>query len=210
MSTNRIRKENVYNNSMQLPCNGRELSNQVPTKLLPRFDWSKFIKTRKDLKLDQNCLSSFGSFKSIKLKLPFFEVFISAGYPSTVDDPYVRHLDLSKYLIKHPKSIYYYRASGHSMIKAGINHNDLLVVDTALQPKHRDIVIAILNGEHTLRRIYFDGTQIKLLTANGLDKFLTITRGMNFFVRGVVTTVIRTFNPLPYDNHFKDLYYTQF
>ena len=93
------------------------------------------------------------------------------------------------------------------MINAGINHKDLLVVDTALKPKHRDVVIAVLNGEFKLNRLSLDDLQIKLLSANPDYPAITITNDMDFFVQGVVTTVIRTFNPLPYDNHFKDMSY---
>lgn len=158
-------------------------------------------------KLDPTCLKEFGSIRIIGLSIPFFINFVSAGYPTEVDDPFQRHLDLSKYLIRHPKSTYYFKVVGYSMAKAGINHNDLLVVDTALEPRHRDIVIAVLNGELILRRFHKDGSQIVLSAANPEFPAILITKEMSFFVQGVVTTVIRTFNPLPYDNHFKDISY---
>jgi DNA polymerase V len=81
------------------------------------------------------------------------------------------------------------------------------VVDTALNPKHRDIVIAAVNGEFRLRRLHIDGDKVQLLSANPEFPAITITKDVSFFVQGVVTTVIRTFNPLPYDNHFKDISY---
>ena len=108
----------------------------------------------------------------------------------------------------YPSTTYYYKVSGYSMVDAGINHKDLLVVDTALKPKHRDIVIAVLNGEFTLKRFYLQGSEIKLLSANPEYPSITVTKEMDFFVQGVVTTIIRTFNPLPYDNHFKELSYS--
>lgn len=164
--------------------------------------------TRKPM-LDSSCLMAFGSIKFGKqVNLPYFEYFVPAGYPTgVIDDPFTRHLDLSKYLIRNPKSVYYFKASGYSMVNAGINHKDLLVVDTALKPKHRDVIIAVLNGEFKLKRFYLEDSKIKLLSANPDYPPITITKEMNFFVQGVVTTVIRTFNPLPYDNHFKDINY---
>lgn len=150
------------------------------------------------------------SSKSPKLKLPFFETSVSAGYPSPVDDPFTRHLDLSRYLVKHPQSTYYFKVVGYSMVNAGINHRDLLVVDTALKPKHRDIIIALLDGEFKLKRFYVEGSQIKLLSANPDYPAIAVSNEMDFFVQGVVTTVIRTFNPLPYDNHFKNISYPYF
>lgn len=163
------------------------------------------------LKLDSSSLMAFGSIKFSKpMKLPYFEHFVPAGYPIDIEDPFTRHLDLSRYLTRHPKSVYYFKASGYSMVNAGINHKDLLVVDTALKPKHRDVVIAVLNGEFKLKRFFLEDSEIKLLAANPDYPPITITKEMDFFVQGVVTTVIRTFNPLPYDNHFKDLSYPHF
>lgn len=156
-------------------------------------------------KIVRSSLKQFGQIKIIGLSLPFFINFVSAGYPSEVDDPFKRHLDLSKYLIRHPKSTYYFKVFGYEMVKAGINPHDLLVVDTALQPKHRDIVIAVLNGQLRLRRLHIDGDEVKLLSANPEFPAITITKDLSFFIQGVITTVIRTFNPLPYDNHFKDI-----
>jgi len=72
--------------------------------------------------------------------LPYFTNLISAGYPSDVDDPFATHIDIMKYIIRHPKTTYYFKASGNSMINAGIYHKDILVVDTVLEPKHRDVV----------------------------------------------------------------------
>ncbi len=85
-----------------------------------------------------------------------------------------------------------------------------MVVDTALKPKHRDVIIAFLNGEFKLKRLHLEDTQVKLLSANPDFPPIIITHTMDFFVQGVVTTVIRTFNPLPYDNHFNDKSYSQF
>ncbi|MBX9805341.1 MAG: translesion error-prone DNA polymerase V autoproteolytic subunit [Alphaproteobacteria bacterium] len=153
--------------------------------------------------------SFFGSIICTKLKVPYFEHGVSAGYPSPADDPFLRHLDISKYLIKHPKSVYYFKVTGYSMVNAGINHKDLLVVDIALKPKHRDIVIAIVSGEFKLKRLFIEEGKTILLSANPEYGPITITKEMNFFVQGVVTTVIRTFNPLPYDNHFRDVTYPQ-
>jgi DNA polymerase V len=158
-------------------------------------------------RLNQSCLRSFGTIKIVGLRLPFFINFVSAGSPSDAGDPFQRHLDLSKYLIRHPKSTYYFKVTGYSMMKAGINHNDLLVVDTALKAKHRDIVIAVINGELIVRRLHMDSMQKTLLSANAEFPAIVVTKEMSFFVQGVVTTVIRTFNPLPYDNHFKDISY---
>ncbi|MGV8948306.1 MAG: LexA family protein [Candidatus Paracaedibacter sp.] len=165
------------------------------------------LKSKGRYQFHSGSLMEVGLLKFNKLSLPYFEHKVPAGYPSGMEDPFTRHLDLSKYLMMHPKSTYYFKVAGYSMINAGINHKDLLVVDTALKPRHRDVVIAVLNGEFKLNRLYLEGLEIKLLSANPEYPAITITKDMVFFVQGVVTTVIRTFNPLPYDNHFKDVTY---
>ena len=162
-------------------------------------------------KLNPACLKGFGRIKPGKVKrLPYFEYFVPAGYPSSVDDPFISHLDLSAYLIRHPKTVYYFKVNGYSMVNAGISHKDLLVVDTAIKPKHRDVIIAVLNGEFTVKRLYLADSEIQLLSANPEFPAVTVTKETEFFVQGTVTTVIRTFNPLPYDNHFKDISYPHF
>jgi|GEM_PF-73556 len=166
-------------------------------------------KSTKKPMLDSSNLRAFGLLKSGNLmNLPYFEHSVSAGYPTNTEDPFTRHLDIGRYLMMYPKTTYYYKVTGYSMVDAGINNGDLLVVDTTLKPKHRDVVIAVLNGEFTLKRFYLEGLEIKLLSANPECPSITITEEMEFFVQGVVTTVIRTFNPTPYDNHFKDLSYS--
>lgn len=177
--------------------NSRELK-PFPSTCLPSakdLDTFRFPKNTGKPTSDPNCLA-FGSFKLTNLDSPYFESPVSAGYPSWVDDPFKRHLNLSSYLMKHPKTTYYFKVMGYSMVDAGINHKDLLVVDTALHPKHRDIIIAVLNGEFMVKRFCLEGFQVKLLPANPDYPEVTVTKEMNFFVHGVVTTVIRTFNPL--------------
>jgi DNA polymerase V len=170
-----------------------------PSPCLPdtdEVDIFRPAKKKEKLKGDGTCLA-FGSLNFTKLDLPYFAYAVSAGYPSWVDDPFKRHLDLSCYLIRHPKTTYYFKVDGYSMVNAGINPKDLLVVDTALQPKHKDIIIAVINGEFSVKRFCLEGAEIKLLSENPDYPAVTVTKEMNFFVHGVVTTVIRTFNPLP-------------
>lgn len=202
---NNDRQETIPNEGWDRQCFTKFSSTYLPQLHARR----RFVppKNTTKPKLDTTCLKALGSFKFGKLKIPYFEYNVPAGSPCRVDDPFMRHLDLSRYLIRDPKTSYYFKVSGYSMINAGINHKDLLVVDTAIKPKHRDIVIVVLNGEFKLKRLYLEDFKIKLLTANPDYPPITVTSEMDFFIQGVVTTVIRTFNPLPYDNHFKDLDY---
>jgi DNA polymerase V len=194
------------NNVIKLtPDNSRE---GEPLTYPPNYDVIPGFLPAEDLRKprrDSTCLTEFGSLKLDKLmNLPYFEHSVSAGYPSSVNDPFAKHLDISRYVTKCSDTAYYFKATGDSMINAGINDNDLLIVDTALMPKHRDVIIADLNGEYKLCRYFLEGPEMKLLFANPDYPPIKIIKEMDFSVHGIVTTIIRAFNPSPYDNHVKD------
>lgn len=88
-----------------------------------------------------------------KIELPEYLSKISAGFPSPANDYMDKKLDLNEYLIQHPAATFFVRVSGDSMVNAGINSGDLLVVDRALEVKNNSIVLAVVNGEFTLKRI---------------------------------------------------------
>lgn len=87
------------------------------------------------------------------LALPLFADYCRAGVPSPAADYIERSLDLNEYCIRHPSATYFVRAEGDSMLLAGINSGDLLVVDRAETPAHGDIVIAAVEGEFTVKRL---------------------------------------------------------
>jgi DNA polymerase V len=147
-------------------------------------------------RLHKTCTQKLGIFAMNCLPLPHFATLVPAGYPSSADDSLNSPLDLTKYLIRHPKTTYYVTATGYSMIEAGIFDKDILVVDSALEPRHGSIVIAVVNGEFTVKRLHKDESQIILLPANPDYTPLTITKEMSFFIQGVVTSVIHQFRPL--------------
>ncbi len=88
-----------------------------------------------------------------KQKLPLFLSKVRAGFPSPADDYLDRKLDLNEHLIKHPASTFFVKVKGDSMIKAGIHSGDILVVDRSLEPKDKRIVIAIVDGDFTVKRV---------------------------------------------------------
>lgn len=93
-----------------------------------------------------------------KLQIPYLFEHVQAGFPSPSQDFVERSLDLTELCIKHPAAIYFVRAKGDSMSGAGINDNDILVVDRSLEAKHGDIVIAGWDGELTVDN---DGWKMK-------------------------------------------------
>tara|TARA_Y100001968_G_scaffold159986_1_gene146233 strand:+ start:880 stop:1326 length:447 start_codon:yes stop_codon:yes gene_type:complete len=90
---------------------------------------------------------------SSKLLIPLAKGTISAGFPSPAEDYIDPGIDLNKYLIKNPISTFFLRVSGNSMNNAGIYNNDLLIIDRSINPSPGHIVVAVLDGEFTLKRL---------------------------------------------------------
>lgn len=129
---------------------------------------------------------------STKQKLSLFISKVRAGFPSPADDFLDKKLDLNEHLIKHPASTFFVKVKGDSMIKAGINSGDILVVDRSLEPKDKKVVIAILNGEFTVKRIQKRGSKLFLAPENEDYQPIEIKDGEDFEIWGVVTNVIHT------------------
>ena len=84
---------------------------------------------------------------------PLANEAISAGFPSPAEDYIELGIDLNKYLVKNPISTFFLRVSGNSMNNAGIYNNDLLIIDRSINPNPGNIVVALLDGEFTLKRL---------------------------------------------------------
>lgn len=123
-------------------------------------------------------------------RVPFFQNSISAGFPSPADDYMEDKLDLNELLIKRPSATFFLRVSGSSMIKAGIHHNDILIVDRSLEPTNGKVVIASVNGELTVKRLRFEGKKIQLVAENDAYKPIDITEDSELRIWGVVTNVV--------------------
>jgi len=128
--------------------------------------------------------------KSTKQKCPFFLVPVTAGFPSPAEDYVEDQLDLNKHLIKHPSATFFVKVKGDSMVDAGIHSGDILVVDRAVDPADKKVVIAVIDGELTLKRIRKSKGKLFLVPENKKFKPLEITNEMDFCVWGVVTNVI--------------------
>ncbi|AIK95984.1 LexA family protein [Candidatus Odyssella acanthamoebae] len=126
------------------------------------------------------------------LPLPLYASRVQAGFPSPADDAVETALDLNRYLIKHPAATFFVRVSGDSMIQASIHAGDILIVDRSLSPKTGNIVIAIVDGELTVKRLKIQTNQYILVPENSNYQPLVITPDMDFSIWGVVTTVIHS------------------
>ena len=118
---------------------------------------------------------------------------VNAGFPSPAEDHLDVSLDLNEYLIKHPSATFYIYAKGDSMINDGIYSGDIMIVDRSLSPKSKDIVIAVIEGDFTVKRIYYKNNKIYLIPSNKNYKSISITDDMDFQIWGVVTHTIHHF-----------------
>ena len=121
---------------------------------------------------------------------PLYSSKVSAGFPSPADDNLEKSLDLNSYLIKRPAAAFFVRVNGDSMINAGINDNDILVVDRSVKPSHGKVIIAVLDGQMTVKRLYKRSGKIILMPENDLYKPIEIQDHMSMEIWGVVTSSV--------------------
>jgi DNA polymerase V len=119
---------------------------------------------------------------------------LSAGFPSPAADYAADGLDLNSYLIQNKPATFMFTVRGESMIVAGIHHGDKVVVDRALKPKHKDIVVAVVNGEYTIKRLYKYKGLIELRPENPDYSNITFSEGHELQIWGVVIGVVRRYS----------------
>jgi len=125
------------------------------------------------------------------LKLPMFGHKVRAGFPSPADDYVEAWLDLNEHLVEHKEATFFVQATGDSMIGAGIQEGTLLVVDRALEPHNNDIVIAVVDGELTVKRLEKRRGKIRLIAENPAYAPIEFKEGQELTVWGVVTSIIQ-------------------
>lgn len=130
-----------------------------------------------------------------RLLIPLFASSVAAGFPSPADDYLELKLDLNELCIEHPSSTFLAWVHGDSMIGAGINPGDLLVIDKSLEATNNSIVVALLNNEFTLKRLHLKNGRYTLIPENPAYQPILITEEMNFEVWGVVVSVVRVLSP---------------
>ncbi len=123
---------------------------------------------------------------------PLFLSAVPAGFPSPAEDYIERSLDLNEHLVKNPAATFFVRVAGDSMIGAGIHHDDILVVDRSLSPVSGKIVIAVVNGELTVKRLLQHGSTCRLLAENPDYSDIEIEDGMDLEIWGIATSSIHS------------------
>jgi len=115
---------------------------------------------------------------------------VKAGFPSPADDFMEQQLDLNEHLIQHPAATFFVRVNGESMKGADIHQGDILVVDRSLEATNGRIVIAVINGEFTVKRLRIENGSIQLEAEHPCYPPIRIESGWDFQVWGIVTYII--------------------
>ena len=121
---------------------------------------------------------------------PLYSNTVSAGFPSPADEHIEQMLDLNEHLIPHQETTFFLRVKGDSMIDAQISEGDLLIVDKSIKPKDKDIIIAVVYGEVTVKRLVLKKGYAYLKPENKNYPLIPVSKEEDFVVWGVVTHVI--------------------
>lgn len=124
-------------------------------------------------------------------QVPFFEGRIQAGFPSPAQGAFADGIDLNATLVDNPTSTFCARVIGHSMIDAGINEGDLLLIDRAVTPLDGNIAVCYVDGDFTVKRVIRRPNGIYLTPANKEYPEWRVSEDSNFQIWGVVTHIIK-------------------
>jgi len=127
----------------------------------------------------------------IRASVPMAISSVAAGFPSPADDYLERPLDFNELLIQNPAATFAVRIAGESMTGAGLFPNDIAVVDRSLAPKNGSIVMALVDGEFTIKRYRVRGSKIWLQAENPKYEDILVTEGAGFEIWGVISHAVR-------------------
>jgi len=116
---------------------------------------------------------------------------ISAGFPSPADDFKEIRISLDNELVKNKEATFYAKVSGDSMIGAGLDDGDLLVIDRSLSPENGKIAVCFIDGDFTVKRIKKERGKFYLIPENKKYKKIRIKKEDTLFIWGIVTYVIK-------------------
>lgn len=133
--------------------------------------------------------------ETARFQLPLFATPVRAGFPNPADDHIEQGIDLNDYLIRTPPATFLLEVAGDSMIGAGIFPGDMVIVDKSLDPQQNDVVIAVVEGEMTIKRMERQNGKVLLKPENPQFDTLVITPEMDASIWGVVTFTLHRLRP---------------
>lgn len=116
---------------------------------------------------------------------------VQCGFPSPADDHQQERLDLNKLLISQPEATYFMRVRGESMRDAGIDDGDYIVIDRSIEAKHGHIVLAVVDGEFTVKRLFKRAGHVKLQAENSSYADIALKDGQELIIWGVVAWTVK-------------------
>jgi len=126
-------------------------------------------------------------------RIPFVTAKVDAGFPSPADDHLEGHINLHEELIRNPASSFMLRVKGESMREAGIKTGDVLLIDRSITPVDRHTVVAMIDGEFTVKRFRKKAGKVFLEAANTEFPPIQLGEDQELVVWGVVTYGIHKF-----------------
>lgn len=126
-----------------------------------------------------------------ELRIPFIPDGVSAGFPSPAADFMENNIDLNKELSENPLATFYIKVKGNSMIDAGIENEDVLIVDRSIEPQDNKIAICYIDGEFTVKRIKLQKDFLYLMPENSNYTPIKVTEENELIIWGIVTYVIK-------------------
>ena len=123
--------------------------------------------------------------------IPLTSNNISAGFPSPADDFKEIRISLDREIVKNEEATFYARVDGESMLGAGLNDGDLIVIDRSAEPKDGSIAVCFLDGEFTVKRLKLKNKEIYLMPENSKYSPIKIGEGNELSIWGIVTYVVK-------------------
>ena len=141
--------------------------------------------------LNQDKLSFFIPNTEGHLEMPYISSGIKAGFPSPAADFDGTRISIDQIVVKNAIATFYAKANGNSMIGAGIDDGDILVIDKSIEPQDGKIAVCFIDGEFTVKRIKVQENSLLLLPENPLFEPIEVTHENDFIIWGIVTYVVK-------------------
>lgn len=141
--------------------------------------------------LEKNNLSFFIPNTDGNLEMPYISSGIKAGFPSPAADFDGSRISIDQIVVKNQAATFYAKANGNSMIGAGIDDGDILVIDKSIEPQDGKIAVCFIDGEFTVKRIKVQENSLLLLPENPLFEPIEVTQENDFIIWGIVTYVVK-------------------
>lgn len=149
-----------------------------------------FLLVKENLALQMQIVEICRSEEGTEQLLPVFLSGVQAGFPSPADDYIENQLNINELVVQHPAATFFVKVEGESMKDANIHSGDILVVDRSLEGSNGKIVVAIINGEFTVKRLSKSASGTFLVPENPKYSSIKIGPDTDFQIWGVVTYVI--------------------